>query len=67
MLEWYWVPIVFLGFIGVYALIGFINYLWKESEYKSYRKEREAIYKQEAEAVKRFNEYQKTLNNEATE
>lgn len=58
---------MFAVFIGVPALIGLINNWWKESEYKTYRKERDAVYKQEAEAVKRFKEYQKTLNNEATE
>lgn len=67
MSEWYWIPIAIFGAIGVMFLVGFIGYLWRESEYKSYRKEREAIYKQEAEAVKRFNEYQRTVNNEATD
>ena len=65
MSDNFWLVVSAFVVILGYPLLCYLNYLWKESEYKSYRKEREAVYKQEAEAVKRFNEYQRTLNNEA--
>ena len=67
MAEWFWIPVVFIAFIGIMALIGFMDNWHKKSEYKIYRKEREEIYKQEAEAVKRFHEYEASVIDRRTD